>query len=78
MYYVYLLKCADGQTYLGCTNNLKARLKRHEQGNIPATAKRLPVRLISYFGFSNKYKAFEFERYLKTGSGRAFLRKRLI
>src|SRR3989344_9607553 len=37
MYYVYSLKCKDG-FYVGCTDNLKDRLGRHQKGNVPATA----------------------------------------
>lgn len=77
-YYVYVLKCSDGKTYTGCADNLRGRFKRHQKGNIAATKNRLPVSLISYFAFLNKYKAFDFEKYLKTASGRAFLKKRLI
>ncbi len=29
MYYVYFLECADGSFYVGCTNNLKKRIKQH-------------------------------------------------
>jgi putative endonuclease len=78
MYYVYILLCSDQKPYTGCTNNLKDRLKRHQTGNIPATKDRLPVELLLYFAFKNKYKAFDFEKYLKSGSGRAFLKKHLI
>ena len=77
MYTVYLLKCADKKPYTGCTENLEERLERHQRGYIPATEKRRPVKLITYVVFSDKYKAFEFEKYLKSGSGRAFLRKHL-
>jgi len=77
MYYVYSLKCKDGY-YVGCTDNLKNRLERHKKRYIPATANRLPIKLDFYFAISGKYKAFEFEKYLKSGSGRAFLRKHLI
>ncbi|MFZ2190533.1 MAG: GIY-YIG nuclease family protein [Candidatus Magasanikiibacteriota bacterium] len=73
-FYVYLLKCKDGY-YTGCTSNLRERIKRHSMGQVPATSSRLPVSLISYFAFKNKYIAFEFERYLKSGSGRAFVKK---
>jgi len=73
MYYVYCLKCSDGKTYIGCTDDLKDRLNRHQKGNVPATKDRLPAQLISYFAFFNKYTAFNFEKYLKSGSGRAFL-----
>lgn len=75
MWYVYLLKCLDDNLYTGCTDNWEHRLLRHQKGYVPATKKRLPVHLVSYFAFSNKYIAFEFEKYLKTGSGRAFLKK---
>ena len=73
-YYVYILKCRDG-FYIGCTNNLKDRIYRHDHGQIDATKKRLPIKLINYFAFKDKYKAYEFEIYLKTGSGRAFIKK---
>jgi len=75
MYYVYLLKCSDNRTYIGCTDNLKERINRHQKGNIPATKERRPIKLISYFAFFNKYTAFYFEKYLKSGSGRAFMKK---
>ncbi len=78
MHYVYTLKCADGHPYTGCTENIKERLKRHNSGYVPATAGRLPVELITYTIFENKYKAFDFEKYLKSGSGRAFMNKHLI
>ena len=78
MWYVYLLKGSDRRTYTGCTSDLKDRFERHKKGNVPATKGRLPVKLISYFAFNDKYKAFEFEKYLKSASGRAFLKKRLI
>lgn len=75
MYYVYFLSRADGKPYTGCTDNLEDRLSRHSKGQIPATKDRLPIRLVSYFTCSNKYTAFNFEKYLKTGSGRAFIKK---
>lgn len=78
MYYVYILMCKDGRTYVGCTDSLKNRIERHKKGYIPATARRLPVQLITYIAFKNKYKAVDFERYLKSGSGRAFLGRHLI
>ncbi len=75
MWYVYILKCSDYLPYTGCTDNLKARLARHQNGHVLATKDRLPISLISYFAFSNKYTAFNFEKYLKSGSGRAFMKK---
>lgn len=77
MYYVYSLKCKDG-FYIGCTNDLFDRLERHKKGHIPATVDRLPIELELYFTIKDKYKAFEFEKYLKSGSGRAFVKKHFI
>ncbi|MFA6547648.1 MAG: GIY-YIG nuclease family protein [Candidatus Magasanikbacteria bacterium] len=76
MYYVYGLKCKDG-FYIGCTSDLKERYSRHQKGQVPATTKRLPVELVVYFAFKDKYLAFNFERYLKSGSGRVFIKKHL-
>jgi putative endonuclease len=70
--------CADGEQYAGCTEDLDARLERHNSGYVPATEKRRPVELLVYVAFNNKYKAFEFEKYLKSGSGRAFLKKHFV
>lgn len=77
MYYVYSLKCDDGY-YIGCTNNLKDRLDRHKKGQISSTSNKLPLKLDFYFAINNKHKAFEFEKYLKSGSGRAFINKHLL
>ena len=77
MYYVYSLKCKDG-FYIGCTDNIEERLERHSKGHVPATKDRLPISLEFYIAIGDKYKAYEFEKYLKSGSGRAFIRKHLI
>ncbi len=76
MFYVYLLECKDGP-YIGCTSDLRERFARHQNGNVPATAKRLPVKLAAYFAFHDKIIAFNFEKYLKSGSGRAFVKRHL-
>lgn len=77
-YCVYILLCKDGLPYIGCTDDLKDRLIRHQKSQVPATKDRFPVKLITYFAFSNKYTAFNFEKYLKSGSGRAFMNKHNI
>ncbi len=77
MYYIYNLKCKD-RYYIGCTDNLKDRIGRHKKGQVPATVNRLPIKLYFYFAITDKYKAFEFEKYLKSGSGRAFLNKHFL
>ena len=78
MQYVYLLKCADNTIYTGCTNNIEKRLENHKNGYVHYTKDKLPVELITFMGFKEKYKAFEFEKYLKSGSGIAFRNKRLV
>ena len=78
MHYVYILKCADNSFYVGCTNNLEDRLDRHNKRQVLATKDRLPVKLIVDIGFQNRYTAYNFEKYLKTGSGRAFLKRHLL
>ena len=78
MWFVYLLRCNDGTIYTGCTNNIEDRMKRHNLKQVSYTSTRLPFQLVTYISFTDKYKAFEFEKYLKGGSGRAFLKKRFI
>ena len=78
MYYVYILKCGDGDYYKGWTRDIRERFNRHINGRVPATVARLPLELVFYCAFIDKYKAIEFENYLKSGSGRAFMRKRLV
>jgi len=77
MWYVYILRCNDGSCYTGCTNNLKDKIVRHNKGQVHYTKDKLPVKLITYIAFTDKYKTYEFEKYLKSGSGRAFMYKRL-
>ncbi len=78
MHTVYILKCTDNRSYVGCTNNFNDRILRHETGRVPSTASRLPVKVVIQIAFDDKYKAFEFEKYLKSGSGRAFMKRHLI
>ena len=78
MWYVYILKCSDDTYYTGCTNNLENLLERHFRGEVHYTKDKLPVQLITYIAFSDKYKAYDFEKYLKSGSGMAFRNKRLV
>jgi putative endonuclease len=80
MTYVYLLRSLDFpyQIYVGCTNNLKARLINHNAGRSPHTARYRPWSLVCYTGFGDESKARSFEQYLKSGSGRAFRNRHLL
>jgi len=71
-------KCADNSPFTGFAEDLKERFNRHKNGYVPSTKPRLPVELIFYCAFINKYKALKFEKYLKSGSGRAFMMKHFI
>ena len=79
MRYVYLLRseAVVGQRYVGVTHDLKQRLAEHNAGKSPHTSKYVPWKLVTYVAFSDERKAETFERYLKSGSGHAFARKRL-
>ena len=78
MHYVYLLRSISSpmQTYVGYTTDLRARLSDHNKGKSKHTSKYPPWELVSYHAFAQKEKALDFERYLKTGSGKAFANKR--
>lgn len=77
-YYVYILLCSDGQLYTGCSGNLKDRYSRHQRGEVFSTKDKRPLKLLWCGAFPDRTFAFAFEKYLKSGSGRAFARKRLI
>jgi putative endonuclease len=79
MHYVYLIKSDNfpRQTYMGLTDDLQARFKKHNEGGSPHTAKFKPWSLVTYTAFSSRQQAAEFESYLKSGSGRAFAKRHL-
>ena len=78
MWYVYIIRSVSSpnQEYTGATANLKQRLPDHNTGRSTHTAKYRPWEVIWYSAFQDKYKALEFEKYLKPHSGRAFAKKR--
>ncbi len=76
--YVYILKSEkDDSLYIGCTGDLLKRVKEHNQGLSGYTKTKKPWNLIWHAVFPDIKRAFEFERYLKTSSGKAFASKRL-
>jgi len=79
MFYVYLLQseATGGQRYIGLTVDLKRRLSDHNAGQSTHTSKYGPWKLVAYIAFTERRKAELFERYLKSGSGHAFAKKRL-
>jgi putative endonuclease len=77
MYYVYLLKSRSDpkQYYIGSTGDLRNRFEQHNDGTSPHTKKFRPWELLAYFAFKNRPSAVAFEQYLKSGSGRAFVKR---
>ena len=80
MWYVYILRSLNSpdQEYTGATADLKQRLADHNAGKSTHTAKFAPWRLAWYCAFHDKLQALSFEMYLKSHSGRAFAKKRLL
>ena len=78
-FFVYVLESLkDNKRYIGYTNNLKNRLKEHEDGKNFSTKPRLPFKLIYFEGCLDESDARRRERYLKTTQGRRFLGLRLV
>ncbi len=77
--YVYILqsKVAPETFYVGLTEDLRTRLRNHNSGHVFHTAKYRPWRIKTAVAFTDRQRALEFERYLKSASGRAFAKKRL-
>ena len=79
MYYVYILKSQKDKTrYIGVTTDLERRLQEHNSGSVQYSRSKRPYRLVWYCVFTSKQKAYNFEQYLKSSSGYAFTKKRLI
>ena len=77
MYYTYVLRCGDAALYVGSTSDLRRRVRQHQAGHVPATAHRLPVALEYYEACRSEVAARTREKQLKTGFGRAYLKRRL-
>jgi predicted GIY-YIG superfamily endonuclease len=80
MHYVYILVSlsTSQQRYIGTTSDLEIRLKEHNSGKSTHTSKFIPWEIECYFAFKDKKKAYDFEKYLKSHSGRAFAKKRFF
>lgn len=78
MFYTYVLRNHLGKLYIGYTNDLKDRFKRHLAGEV-YTTKRIggSWTLIYYEACPNQFDALRREKFLKTGRGRYFLQRRL-
>lgn len=79
MYYVYILQGSKSKIlYYGYTTDLKRRFREHNSGQSTFTKAHMPWKLVFYSAFVDERKAKDFELYLKSGSGKAFVYKRLV
>jgi putative endonuclease len=76
-FYVYMLESISHQDrhYVGITENLGARLRTHNAGEVRCSSRHRPWRIKTAVAFTDEIRAQAFERYLKSASGRAFAKK---
>jgi putative endonuclease len=69
-YFVYILKCSDGLTDTGMTNNISRRFEEHQKGlnKTCFTYKRRPLKLVFYQEFNDVNQAIYFEKKIKNWS----------
>ncbi len=78
MFYTYVLKSKkDNNLYIGFTSDLKERFIKHNKGLVESTKSRRPLEIVYYEACCDKEKAIKREKALKTGFGRAYLKKRI-
>ena len=79
MYYVYILKSTvEDWYYVGYSADLRERLKDHNEGKVASTKSRRPYNVASYIAVQGKETATALEKYFKSGSGFAWMKKRLL
>jgi putative endonuclease len=78
MWYIYFLKLSNGDIYIGSTDDLRRRFKSHQREHVISTRQYLPVVLRAYVAVANEVAARSLERYFKSGSGKAFAKKRFL
>lgn len=65
-WFVYMLRCADGSLYTGCTDNIERRIATHQKGKgAKYTRSRLPVILVYQEEVPNKSEALRREIAIK-------------
>lgn len=77
MKFVYILQSISEPTrhYTGVADDVGVRLKEHNSLKCSHSRKYAPWKVVVSVAFEDKDKAFKFEQYLKSGSGRAFAKK---
>ncbi len=77
---VYVLRSESDPSryYVGLTSDLRSRIETHNSGGSVHTAANRPWHLVAPIEFANENSAVLFERYLKSGSGRAFAKRHFV
>ncbi len=76
MIYVYVIQSArDGRLYVGMSKFVEERLKQHNKGMTSSTRFYKPWKLLFFENFENRIEARKREKYLKSGSGKEFIKK---
>jgi predicted GIY-YIG superfamily endonuclease len=80
MFYTYILRSQKqpGAIYIGYSSDLRLRINQHNSGHSNYSSKYAPWEIESYFAFSTITGAKSFEKYLKSSSGKSFMKKHLI
>jgi predicted GIY-YIG superfamily endonuclease len=79
-HFVYVIRSVPepAHHYAGLTSNVAARLEAHNSGHCPSTTSRRPWQLVVAVEFAKETSASRFEKYLKSGSGRAFAKRHFV
>jgi len=78
-WFVYVIKSIHRDfIYIGSTNNLEKRFKEHNDGLVQSTKSYRPLEVITYIAVDTEARARKLEKYFKTGSGKAILKKRIL
>jgi len=78
VWYVYFLELSNNDLYVGSTNDLRRRVKSHQNGHVLSTKSYLPATLKSYVAVETEALARALERYFKSRSGKAVAKKRFL
>jgi putative endonuclease len=77
--FVYIIQSdRNRMRYVGSTSDIARRVATHNSGGSEFTAPHRPWRALVSIEFPSEQTALRFERYLKTGSGRAFAKRHFL
>ena len=78
-WFVYILKSSiKNWIYVGSTDDLVRRMREHDAGLVHSTKAYKPLVIVAYIAVRTERKARALEKYFKTGSGKAVLKKRIL